>query len=126
VVVAVIAVRVVEVIARQVVGVVTVRDGFVTASRPVFVRSVVRAARMTGRAPPRIGGPHLEPMLVHVALVRMMKVAVVQIVGVTGVAHRSVPAARAVSMPVTLVNLVTLLTHGPPSTWLSEYSNRSA
>jgi hypothetical protein len=78
VVVAVVFVRVVQVPVDQVVDVVAVRDRLVTAALSV---GVGRIAARVGRVAVRMVGVDLEHMLVDVVVVRVVQVAVVQVVG---------------------------------------------
>jgi hypothetical protein len=71
VVVAVVPVRMVKPITHQVIGVIAVRDGFVTAVRTVPVTAVVSVAE----ARRALGGVlliHLQPVFVEVVLVRVV------------------------------------------------------
>ena len=83
-VVAVCAVRVMQVAVDEVVGVVAVRNGLVTAGRAVDVRDVVAAAGVRRRAGIRVGRAHCDDVLVDVRLVQVVQVAVVQVVGRSG------------------------------------------
>lgn len=104
--VAVPAMRMVEMAVDEVVLVVAVGNRFVPAARAVLVAVVVGAARVFGGAVSRVGFVDREPMLIVVAIVRMVQMAVVEIVGVPVVANRGVAAALAVLMPVVVVRLV--------------------
>jgi hypothetical protein len=106
VVVAVVPVRVVQVPIDQVVGVVAVRDGLVTASGSVPVVGTVAPAIVVGGAVRRVGRIDGELVLVDVLFVRMVQVPVVEVVGVALVPHRRVPAARPVLVRVRLVGYV--------------------
>jgi hypothetical protein len=100
VVVAVVAVRVVEVALDQVVDVVAVRDRLVPAARTVDVPGLVRAAVVVGRAACRKLAGDLEDVLVDVRLVRAVQVPAVQVVDVVAVLHGRVAAAGAVDVAV--------------------------
>ena len=104
-VVAVPLVRVMQVSVHEVVDVVSVRYRLVPTARTVHVGRVVAPARVIGGAGRGMGFVHLDPMLVEVAVVRMVEVPVVQIVHVVLVLDRRVPAALAVLVFV-LVGLV--------------------
>ncbi len=106
--VAVACVRVVESARDVVVHVVAVGHALVSAGGPV------RLTALDGRACDRTSPVHLEPVLVEMALVRRVKVAVVEIVRVVAVAHGLVAAARPV---LVLVTVVLAAGHvGPPDT----------
>ncbi len=114
--VAVIGVGVMEVTVDDVVGVVSVRDGVVTAARPVDVVLVVaRACAVLRSAAGRVLGVDPERMLVDVAPVRVVEMAVVEEVLMAVVLDLLVPAIGAVLMVVAFVGLV--VRHGlPPRT----------
>ncbi len=80
------------------VGVVTVWDGLVPAAGAVLVSRGVASARMPRRAAIGIGVADREGVVVDVVSVDMMKVPVVQIVGVPIVTDGGVSAARPVHM----------------------------
>jgi len=83
VIVAVVAVRMVQVALDEVVHVVAVRHSFVAAARAVLVVGGMGLAVVVRSACVGILRAHFDRMLVIVALVGVMEVAVVQIVGVT-------------------------------------------
>jgi len=76
-VIAMVAMRVVQVAVYQVVDVVAVRNGFVSAAWAVHVVGGVCAARVLRGADLRIGGGHGDDVLIHVVAMRMVQVAVV-------------------------------------------------
>lgn len=100
VVVAVRAVRVVEVAVDQVVHVVAVRHGFVAAARPVPVAAVVGAAGVVGRAVGRVRAPDGEDVLVDVVAVGVVQAAVVEVVHMAVVPDGRVAAGGAVPVVV--------------------------
>lgn len=104
--VAVVAVRMVQVALDEVVHVVAVGHGFVAAPRAVLVVGGVAVAVVVRSACIGILRADLDRMLVIVALVGVMEVAVVQIVDVTVVFDGSVPAAGAVDMLVVWMDYV--------------------
>lgn len=104
--VAVVAVRMVQVALDEVVHVVAVGHGFVAAPRAVLVAGGVALAVVIRSACVGILRADLDHMLVIVALVGVMEVAVVQIVNVTVVFDGSVPAAGAVDMLVVWMDYV--------------------
>lgn len=109
--VAVTAVRVVQMPADQVVVVIAMGNGFVAATRSVLMPSVVTGAGMARCAGVGVGVAHRETVFVHVVLMRMMQVPVMQVVDVTVVLDRGVAAAGFVTMVVRVVDLVA---HGVP------------
>lgn len=114
VVVAVIAVRMVQVPLDQIVNVIAVRDGFVTAPRPVLVVLGVASAVVLRRA--LIGVRHRDRngMLIVVVFMGMMEMPIVQVVGMAVMQDGGVPAVGAVDVLVIRVNV--MLRHGfnPP------------
>ena len=104
--VAMIAVRVMQVAVDQIVDMVTVRDGFMAAAGPVLVTLRMAAASMLRRARVGILGADIEDVFVEVVAVRVMQVTVVEIIHVVAVLHGDVSAARPVSVRVVVVNLV--------------------
>jgi hypothetical protein len=98
VVVAVAAVRVVQVPGDQVVEVVRMGHGLVTAAGTVLVAAVMRTAGVVGRALFGVGGAGGQAVLVHVVAVHVMQVAVVQVIRVAFVTHGSMAAARGVGV----------------------------
>lgn len=105
-VIAVIAIGMMEVAIDQVIDVVSVGNGRVPAVGSVLVTGGVSAAIVACGAACWIGGVHLQRVFVHMILMRGVQVAVVQVVGVTVVLDRGMAAALAVLMGMILVNFV--------------------
>ena len=103
VVVAVASVGMMEVATHQIVEVVAVRHGLVSASGAVLVPCLVRTARVLGSAVSRVRLTDVQAVLIHVVRMGMMEVAVVQVVGVAVVAHCQVTAAFPVDVCVAVV-----------------------
>ena len=103
-VVAVVAMRVMEVVADAVVGVITVRNRVVAAARAVHMALLMTAAGVVRRAAVGIVAGDLDRVLVDMALMRMVKVPVVEIVDVVAMTHGGVAATRAM-----LVRVVAML-----------------
>jgi hypothetical protein len=114
VIVAVRAVGVMEVAAHDVVRVISVRDGVVTARFAVDVAGVVALAVMGRRAGGRVRCADGERVLVDMIAVHVMQMAVVQVVGVPVMLDRLVAAARAVRVVVALVLYVITHRFRPP------------
>jgi len=93
VVVAVVTVRVVQAAVHEVVHMVAVGDGLVTAVGAVLMRTVDLR-----RAVRRIGCADRDHVLVDMVFVHVMKMAVVQIVDVAVVPDRGMAAVRAMLM----------------------------
>ena len=102
--VAVPAVRVVQVPADEIVDVIAVRDRLVAAARAVGVTLRVSVASVRRRAVRGIACVDSDRALVDVTIVRAVKVPVVRVVGVSAVRDRGVPAAGAVGVVVLLVD----------------------
>jgi hypothetical protein len=114
VVVAVVAVRVMQVAIDQIVDVVAVGDRLMAAAGTVLVIGRVSAALVLV-ATVGIAVAHLDRVLVDVDLVRMVQVAVVQIVDVIAVAHGDMTAVRAMAVfVIAVVGLVALGHFGAP------------
>jgi hypothetical protein len=97
---------VMQVAIDEVIDVVPVRDGLVTATRTVVVRPVVRAARVRWRAGACVAATDADAVLLHPGAVGMMQVPVVQIVDVAFVHHRGMTAIRAVLMRMVCVRMI--------------------
>jgi hypothetical protein len=95
VVVAVPAVRVMQVPAHEVVDMVAVGDLLVAAAGAMNVPGLMLAAGMVGRAIRRVGSAHLDDVLVDVIAVGMMQMSVVEVVEVVSMLERCVPATGA-------------------------------
>jgi hypothetical protein len=100
VVVAVIAVRVMQVAGDEVIDVIAVRDRGMAAARAVHVIFRVTGALMLRRALARIRGVDGDRALVDVVAVHVMEMTVVHVVDVAGVANRLMAAGRAVNVRV--------------------------
>ncbi|MEX3690629.1 hypothetical protein AB3X91_16100 [Paraburkholderia sp. BR14263] len=95
-VIAVVAVRVVEMAVDQIIDVIAMRYRFVSAARAVDVARFMATA--VGCAFVRILCADLDPVFVDVIAVRMMQMAVMQIVYVVAMPDGGVSAARAMLM----------------------------
>lgn len=99
-------VEVVEVAIDEIVDVVAMGHGFVSAARAVDMVSGVAGAGMAAGAGGGIGGGDFEGVFIEVAFVRMVEVAIVKIVDVTIVKNGGVAAAGAVDVRVVGVNVM--------------------
>lgn len=113
VVVAVVAVLLVEVAVDQVIGVVGVGDHLVPAGGAVAVIAAVHDLGVPGRT---VGGVVVrQAVLVDVVPVRVVQVPVVQVVGVPGVAQPGVPAVAGVPVRMAGMDLVlVVMRHAAP------------
>ena len=101
--VAVPAVRMVQVAIHQVVHMVAVRHRGMAAARPVYVGRIVPRGAVRGRAAIRIRVRYLHAMFVDVVAVWMMHVAVVQEINVITMTDSDMAAAGPVNMIVMVV-----------------------
>ena len=113
VVIAVLAMRMVQVPVDEVVDVVAMRDRGVTAIGAVLVVGGVALAAVLGRAVRGVVAVHREHVLVDVTLVGVVQVPVVQVVDVPLVPNGGVPAPLRVLVLVAFVSVVSHET--PPS-----------
>ena len=100
VVVAVIAVRMVQMTVDQVIDVVAVRHRFMPAARPMHMTGAMAGTVVLRRAAVRVGGADGDHVLVDMVAMHVMQVAVMQEIDVAFVAHRRVTALRAVLVVV--------------------------
>lgn len=112
VIVAVTAVRMVQVAAHEIVSVASVRHTLVAAVGPVHVVLLVGAACVVWCTVRPVCARGIERVFVHMVAVNVMQVAIVQIVRVPVVLHRHVAASRSVRVRVSVV-LLALLSHSP-------------
>ena len=99
--VAMVAVRVVQAAVDEVVHMVAVRDALVAATRPVRVAG--SAGAVDRSAAIRVPLGDLDCVFVHVVTVWVVQVAIVQVIDVVVVANCDVPATRTVLMGVVFV-----------------------
>jgi hypothetical protein len=95
VIVAMIAVRMVQASVDKVIDVISVRHSLVTASWPMLMCRLVPACSVFGRAAVGIIGGDLQDMLLDALAFHVMQVSVLEIVHVIFVPNRDVSAARA-------------------------------
>lgn len=103
VVIAMIAVRMVQMPIDEIADVVAVRDGFVATARTVNVTRFMTRAGVVRRAAIRVLLADLDHMLVHMVPVRVVKMPIMQVIDMVAVTDSGVPAIRAVDMVVVLV-----------------------
>ncbi|XXV14666.1 hypothetical protein WMF00_43925 [Sorangium sp. So ce1182] len=104
--VAVPAVRVVQVAVDEEVDVISVRDSGVPASSAVLVLHVMPRARVARGTLLRVLVVHREDVLVNMITMPVMQVAIVQVVDVVTVAYRLVSARLAVLVCMLVVRRV--------------------
>lgn len=105
-----VAMRMVQVTVDQVVDMIAVRHRLVAAAWTVLVAFWMARAIVVRRAAIGIGRTHGDDVLIEVVLVRMMKMAVVEIVDVAIVPYRRVTALRAVLVRVVAMDF--MIAHG--------------
>lgn len=110
VVVAVVAVRMMEVAADAVVQVVAVGNCLVTAAGAVHMAGIMTAAAMIRGAAIGVVGGDVDHVLVDMISMRMVEVTIVQVVDMPAVPHGGVPAIRTV-----LVSVVRMVGRGASS-----------
>ena len=103
--VAVAVVWVVQVSVHQVVYVVAMGDGFVTAARPMDMVRIVPAAAVIRRACIRVGLRDGDRMLVDMAVVWVVQVSVMEVVDVPVMQDGLVAAVGPVDMVVCFMDL---------------------
>jgi hypothetical protein len=106
VVVAVAVVRVMQMAADQIVDMTAMRDGFVPATWAVNVAGGVAGAGVGRSAGVRIGGRDGQGVLVKMVSMRLMEVAVVEIIGVAVMFDGSVAAAGSMDVRMIFVDLM--------------------
>jgi hypothetical protein len=106
----VIAVGMVQMVRHEIVDVVAMRNRFVAAARTMNVSSIMSTAAMVGRATIRVLVAHFNPMFVHVIGVRMVKMAIVEIIHMIPVPDGNVAAAG--SMRVVVVGMMRKIASG--------------
>ena len=94
VVIAVVAVGVVQVAIDDVVDVIPVGHSLMTTSWSMDVVFIMACAAMTGRAGVWIGLRHLKPVLIYVVSMHVMKMAIMYIVDVISMPNRCVATIR--------------------------------
>ena len=96
--VAVVAMGVMQMPVDEIVDVIAMRHRFVAAAGPVDMIGLMTGAAMLRRAGIGIPRRDIDLMLVDVILMRMMQMTVMQIVDMIAMAQRDVTAARTVRM----------------------------
>ena len=99
-------IRMMHVAFDDVVGMTAVRYRLMSTTSPMIVLSVVRTASMSRRTSGRIRATLRQGMFIHMPLVSAVKMPLMQIVDMTFVFHRGVPAARTVRMGMLVVRFV--------------------
>jgi hypothetical protein len=96
--------RMVQMIVDEIVDVIAMRHSIVSAARPVHVVRSMTAADVAGLAVRRVCGIDADRALVDMVAVRVMEVAIVQVVDVTVVVNGAMTAVGAMDVLVSIVN----------------------
>lgn len=88
----------------QIVDMVSVRHGLMPAVRAVAMSGLMPLAAMGRCASSRVLRSDTEPMFIDMVAMRMMKMSVMEIVGVTVMGDGRMPAVRSVLMGVMLMD----------------------
>ena len=94
------AVRMMQVAADAIIDMVAMRYRLVAAAGPMHMIRGMAAATVIGRAALRVIARHVNHVLVDMIPMRVMQMSVVQIVDMAGVVHRRMAAFRPVPMRV--------------------------
>lgn len=105
-VIAVSVVGMMQVTVDEIIHVIAVRYGFVTAAFAMHVGCIVAATSVAAGASSRVCGVDGERMFVEVAVVGVVQMAVVDVVDVAVVQDGGMPAAGAVDMGMIVVDVV--------------------
>jgi hypothetical protein len=118
-VVAVRAVRMVEMAVHQVVDMVAVGHRLMAAARSVPVLAIMAAAIMVGRAPFGVAPADIDRVFVDMPLMGMMEVPVVQVVDMIAMLDGDMPAIRPVGMGMIHMDPMVVVGHdcSPFSCW---------
>jgi hypothetical protein len=111
VIIAVGAVRMVQVSTDQVIDMIPVRHPLVSATGPVHMVLCVTTTLMLGSAVSRVRGADGQDMIVDVIAVDVMQMPIMQVVGVVAVPDHLMTAGRSVLVVMTLVHATVLLSH---------------
>jgi hypothetical protein len=103
-VIAVVAMGMVQVTVDEIVDMIAMRDRFVAAARSMNVSSVMSGAAMVWRATIRVLVAHFNAMFVHMIRARMVKMAIVEIIHMAAVPDSNVAAAG--SMHVIVIGVM--------------------
>jgi hypothetical protein len=97
---------------NEVIDMIAVRHGFMTARWTVFMSRLMACMLIVWRALGRIRVAHLDHVLVDVIAMRMVHVPVMQVVDMIAMADRGVPTVRTVLMRVIGVLRLRAVRHG--------------
>src|SRR5579884_4031940 len=115
-----------EVAVDEVVGVLAVRDGLVPTTRAVLMALLGARTSVVRRTAVRVGRAHRDHMFDDLRSFLMVKVSVMQIVLMSVVANRRVPAIRSVLVRVIRMRLEFHMSSGHESTMRQDGSTIDA
>ena len=98
--------RMMKVVRYQIIHMISVRNGLMSAAGSMTVVPTVGIAGMVRRAGGRIPTAHVQSMVVHVVSVRLMQMTVVQVVHVPVVFDCGMATTGVVRVGVSFMNLV--------------------
>ena len=101
-----IAILMVQVAGNQVIDMVAMGDGLVSAARAMLVSLLMTVANVIGSADRGVRGGYFDHMLVHMVLVDCVQVSIVEVVGVAIVLHGRMSAVAAVLMRMLFMDRV--------------------
>jgi hypothetical protein len=110
--VAVIAVRMMQVAVDQIVDMIAMRHRLMPAAGTMHMSRIVSGAAMIGRAHVGIDSRYFDHMLVDVIPVHMMKMPIVEIIDMIAMPYRRVSAIRTMLMGVVLMMWMAAFRHG--------------
>lgn len=100
VIVAMVAVREVQVTIDQIADVIAVRHRLVPAAKAVHVSDLMPATGVRRRAGRRVACAHFDAMLIDMIAVHVVQMTIVQVVHMVAMAHGGVPAIRTMNVAV--------------------------
>lgn len=110
-----VAMRVMQVAVDEVINMIPVRDGGMTAAGAMNMAGLVACAAVSGRAGIRVGRCNGNDMLINMVAMGMMQMAVMQIIDMIAVTNSDVTTAGAVFMLVVGVVRQGAVAHGSGS-----------
>lgn len=114
------AMRMMQVTVHKVIGMVTVRNSFMTTADAMLVRLIVASTGVIRRAGRRVLLVHIDRMLVEMTIVGMVEMSVMDVVNMSAVDYANVPAVGPVDMLMVGVSGV-LFCHSFSRVLLREY-----
>lgn len=100
VVIAVIAVRMVQMAGDEIIDMIAMWNSLVTAAGSMNVGGIMSATSMVGRASIRVLAAHFDCMFVHVIAMRMMKMAIMEVIQMVAVSDGNVAAVGSMGVIV--------------------------